>query len=1025
MDTIRTRTRGRTQEFVRRSGGISAHKPVLVSLIVGALSALTFSFLYFSPPAVLTKFEHQVRDSFFPFRSTIKADPAIVFCNIDDEVLRQLSEWPLPRIYYTELITHLKDAEMIGFDVLFPEKGMISKRESKQATEKFGSLLEVVQAAFSGQGEQDAVLQQLETIYQEASNSMAGPDGPLSEAAKKHGRVLFPMAFPEEYPGVAELEKNNKKFKEIASLLQNEFFRYPELYKAWFDSSPFTALSDLKAKLDEKGQHGLGALDSSDDGDDGKKYTWNYIEGALINIIPRVYDADSQFVLQRLEQEDFIISRKALEENGAGYDDILVRAMTNAQGQAVNPPLLDIEKSTYRFLTEPQPVYSENNDQFKKWAIHEYPYRKTHELIFAEAMGGLLLSNYRDDLAAMLEAQASELAEDLYQTLDSYIRERVTDESAPHIHDILVDGEGKALETQDQKEEAASTLTTAFKSFLHAKTPLVRFCLASTAPSYFAVQKDFDGAVRHYPLVTVRGDRAFFSMGLVMACHHLKVPVQTIRLCPGNFLLLPGAQISDGTTKDIKIPVDERGRMVINWAGKFKNTAIFKHYSFNKVLNSPEYRSELDGKLVLVGYTATGTHDVAPNPFEEEGNYPLVGAHANVLNGILTQNFLQPEIGKRRYVNVIVICVTAMLMALATGYFSQHWSAIVLIASSLAYFAIAFNLFAYWGEPLNVSFTIFGITFSFGGVLLYRYMTEERQKKVVKAMFSTMVSPEVLEYLQESPDRFKLVGEKKMATMFFSDVAGFTTISESLSAEDLAKVLNEYLTPMSNIIMKYGGYIDKYEGDAIMADFGVPLWKDEDEPNSHAWKCCWAALDQMEKLREIQFEIKTRYGCDIDVRMGINTGEVSAGNMGSEQKFQYTVMGDAVNQAARFEPANKEFNTHIMIGEPTYIHSQHKIEARKLAALVVKGKTQPVICYELVGKKGQISDEQLHLIEKFEAGWRHYAVQDFEKAIELFDQCLAIAPKDGPSLRYKGLSAEFIKKPPAPSWRGEFIQTSK
>ncbi|MDP6114012.1 MAG: CHASE2 domain-containing protein [Planctomycetota bacterium] len=1025
MDTIRTRTRGRTQEFVRQSGGHSAHKPILVSLLVGAVSASFCSYLYFSPPDFLKRFENQVRDSFFPARRTIKTDPSIVFCNVDDEVLRQIGEWPLPRVYYTELIKNLKDAGMIGFDVLFPEKGMISKKESAQATEKFGSLLQVVQAAFSGEGEQDTVLQQLEKIYQEASNSMAGPDGPLSDAAQKHGRVLFPMAFPEEYPGVAELEENNKRFKEIASLLQNEFFRYPELYEAWFDSSPFIALYELKVKLEGKGKPGLGDLNLSDEGEDGKKFTWSYIEGELINIIPRVYEADAQFVLQRLEQEGFIISRKELEEYGAGYDDILVRAMTDAQGQSVDPPLMEIEKSTYRFLTEPLPIYEENKEQFRKWAIHKYPFRITHELIFAKAMGGLLLSNYRDDLAATLEAQASELTEELYNTLDLFIRERITDEDAPRIRDILVDEAGNALETQDQQEAAASTLTTAFKSFTYAKTPLVRFCLASTASSYFSVQKDFDGAVRHYPLVTVRGDRAFFCMGLVMACHYLNVPLKSIRLCPGKFILLPGAQFPDGVTKDIKIPVDERGRMVINWVGRFKNTAIFKHYSFNKVLKSPEYRNELKGKLVLIGFTATGSHDVAPNPFEEEGNYPLVGAHANVLNSILTQSFLQPEIGIRRHLNIIVICVTAMLMALGTGFLSQHWSGIAHLVSSATYIAIAFFLFSLWGEPLNVSFTILGITFSFGGVLLYRYMTEERQKKVVKAMFSTMVSPEVLEYLQESPDRFKLIGEKKLATMFFSDVAGFTTISESLTAEDLAKVLNEYLTPMSNIIMKYNGYIDKYEGDAIMADFGVPLWKDEEEPNSHAWKCCWSALDQMEKLREIQFEIKTRYGCDIDVRMGINTGDVSAGNMGSEQKFQYTVMGDAVNQAARFEPANKEFDTHIMIGEPTYLYAQHKVEARKLAALVVKGKTEPVICYELVGKKGEVSDEMLHLIEKFETGWRHHAIQDFEKAIEYFDECLAIDPKDGPSIKYKGICEDLIKEPPDPAWRGEFIQTSK
>ena len=205
---------------MRQSGGHSAHKPILVSLLVGAVSASFCSYLYFSPPDFLKRFENQVRDSFFPARRTIKTDPSIVFCNVDDEVLRQIGEWPLPRVYYTELIKNLKDAGMIGFDVLFPEKGMISKKESAQATEKFGSLLQVVQAAFSGEGEQDTVLQQLEKIYQEASNSMAGPDGPLSDAAQKHGRVLFPMAFPEEYPGAAMTRKR------ISS-------RLPNLLRAW------------------------------------------------------------------------------------------------------------------------------------------------------------------------------------------------------------------------------------------------------------------------------------------------------------------------------------------------------------------------------------------------------------------------------------------------------------------------------------------------------------------------------------------------------------------------------------------------------------------------------------------------------------------------------------------------------------------------------------------------------------------------------------------------------------------------
>ena len=149
-------------------------------------------------------------------------------------------------------------------------------------------------------------------------------------------------------------------------------------------------------------------------------------------------------------------------------------------------------------------------------------------------------------------------------------------------------------------------------------------------------------------------------------------------------------------------------------------------------------------------------------------------------------------------------------------------------------------------------------------------------------MFSSMVSPEVLIFMQADPERLQLKGERKDATMFFSDLRGFTTISESVSPEELSKILNDYLTPMSNIILDYGGYIDKYEGDAIMADFGVPVWNDPD-PNSHAWKCCWAALDQQKELLKVSKYFLTNYNVEIDARMGINTGIVAAGNMGSEK----------------------------------------------------------------------------------------------------------------------------------------------
>jgi adenylate cyclase len=362
---------------------------------------------------------------------------------------------------------------------------------------------------------------------------------------------------------------------------------------------------------------------------------------------------------------------------------------------------------------------------------------------------------------------------------------------------------------------------------------------------------------------------------------------------------------------------------------------------------------------------------------------------------------------------------------------------LLILATSQPVLRLALLLFAALGyavltffvqDKLNLILPVVNpaLTLLLGGIgcLSYEFVLEQREKRRVRGMFSTMVSPEVLAYMQADPDRFRLTGEKRTATIFFSDLAGFTTISESVTAEDLAKILNRYLTPMSNLVTKYGGYIDKYAGDAIMADFGVPVWPDADA-TSHAWKACWSALEQQERLQTLKQELKAEYGCDIDARMGINTGEVAAGNMGSEQKFQYTVMGDAVNQAARFEPANKPFDTHIMIGGRTYEMAKDKIEARFLANMIVKGKTEPVPCYELLAKKGELPETKATVVRLFEEAWKLHAERKFQEAIAKFDQALALDPNDGPSKAYKKICEGFLKTPPPDGWAGEYIQTSK
>ncbi|MEE9117897.1 MAG: adenylate/guanylate cyclase domain-containing protein, partial [Calditrichia bacterium] len=264
-------------------------------------------------------------------------------------------------------------------------------------------------------------------------------------------------------------------------------------------------------------------------------------------------------------------------------------------------------------------------------------------------------------------------------------------------------------------------------------------------------------------------------------------------------------------------------------------------------------------------------------------------------------------------------------------------------------------------------------------------------------------------------------GERKVCTVFFSDVAGFTTISEQMTPEALVKLLNQYLTEMTNIIFEYDGMLDKYEGDAIMAVFGAPI-----AHGNHAYKCCAAALEMQEKLVLLRNLWSKQGKPQLHVRCGINTGPMIVGNMGSEARFDYTVMGDAVNLGARLEPANKEYGTLIMIGENTYKMAKDQIIVRQLDLLRVIGRKEPAKVYELVGlsEKG-ISEQKNQVIQFFDKGMENYLLQNWDMAVKYYKQALSIDPMDGPSKRYIARCEQFLETPSGEGWDGVFTMKTK
>jgi adenylate cyclase len=300
------------------------------------------------------------------------------------------------------------------------------------------------------------------------------------------------------------------------------------------------------------------------------------------------------------------------------------------------------------------------------------------------------------------------------------------------------------------------------------------------------------------------------------------------------------------------------------------------------------------------------------------------------------------------------------------------------------------------------------------------YVTEGRQRRQLRAVFDKYMSAEVVDEVMRHPEQVKLGGDRKELTVFFSDVAGFTTISEQLSPEELVTLLNKYLSAMTKIIRVHRGNVNKYLGDGIMAIFGAPLG----DPN-HASLACYAALESQETLARLRQEWKAEGYPEIVARIGINSGPLVVGNMGSEERLEYTVMGDSVNLASRLEGANKFYDTLILLGPRTYELAKADIEARPVDLLRVKGKKEPVQVYELLARKGRLDQARDQVVRTFLEGLEAYKGREFSTAKARFEEALQLDPTDGPSKVYRERAISYLSTPPPLDWDGVYELKSK
>jgi adenylate cyclase len=448
-----------------------------------------------------------------------------------------------------------------------------------------------------------------------------------------------------------------------------------------------------------------------------------------------------------------------------------------------------------------------------------------------------------------------------------------------------------------------------------------------------------------------------------------------------------------------------------------KEFAATREVYGNLAQSRAKLQEELKDAFCILGWTGTSTTDIGVNPFEEE--YMNVGTHASVVNTILSGRFLDS-------LPWWISALAALGLALGVYYLVRRRPPLPSILIGLGFLvaiaALGMGFFLVTGSYLKLLTPVLSVFFTLFALILFKFLVLEKEKSYIRNAFSHYLSTDVINELLDDPSKLNLGGEKKLLTAMFTDVRGFSTISETMDPTELVKLLNAYLTEMSNIILELRGTIDKYEGDAIIAFFGAPIAYAD-----HAGRACSAAvrMKKMEKILNEHFLTEKLSPTPLTTRIGINTGEMVVGNMGTAQKMDYTIMGNSVNLASRLEGVNKQYGTWILASEATRQEAGEAFAWRQMDRVRVVGISQPVRLYELLEERSAVDASTLAAVEIFHKAQALFEAREWDTATGLFEEVQRLLPGDGPAEVFLKRCREFKKKPPADNWDGVFSLTMK
>ncbi|MEM7292812.1 MAG: adenylate/guanylate cyclase domain-containing protein [Pseudomonadota bacterium] len=525
---------------------------------------------------------------------------------------------------------------------------------------------------------------------------------------------------------------------------------------------------------------------------------------------------------------------------------------------------------------------------------------------------------------------------------------------------------------------------------------------------------DADGLFRRYPMIQKYKGNLHDSLSLSLLRtigpegeFQLGVATDSVDGSQASYIALESIIVGN-----IRIPVDEQGAVLIPYRGK---QGSFPYVSATDVINKRVPPEVLENAIVLVGTTAPGLLDLRSTPVQNV--YPGVEVHANIISGALDGTIRHRPAYTLGYEFMIILLVGLVMTFLLVFITPLKITAVTLLMLGGV---TGLNFYAWnaWNLVLPLAVTILMIISLFVFHISFGFFVESRGKRQLAKLFGQYIPPELVDEMDKAPEEVSLEGDSREMSVLFSDVRGFTTISEGLDPKELTALMNAFLTPMTGIIHQCRGTIDKYMGDAVMAFWGAPL----NDPN-HARNALAAAIQMIDKLAELQPEFDKRGWPPINIGVGINTGVMNVGNMGSEFRMAYTVLGDAVNLGSRLEGLTKNYGVQIIVNETTR-EAVPDFRFRELDRVTVKGKDEPVTIFEPVGPADDIEKNTKSDLRRYHNALQHYRRQEWEAA----EQELYFLSQSEDRLIYQ-IYQERIQhyraNPPGDDWDGVFRHTSK